>query len=92
MFLEDGPLSIYANIRVHLGLRENFHSIHPSGVHTHFSQKSASVPTDEILKEKLAVHLFSKHVGLLANKLTIFVIYFFQFLSTSFTQLFQEKD
>jgi len=55
VFPIDAFLSIYAHIQVHLGIRENFHSIHPSGVHTHFFQKATCVLTGKFSKEKLAV-------------------------------------
>jgi len=63
VFPKDDLLSIYAHIRVHLGIRENFHGIYPSGVHIFFS-KSTCVLTGEFFKEKLVVISFQKCVGL----------------------------
>ena len=61
-----------------LGVRENFHSIHPSGVHTFFSKTSY----DQwfFFKEKLEVISFQKHVGFSARQL-IFLFLTFSFFS-----------
>jgi len=44
-----------------LGVRENFHSIHPSGVYTFFSKTGYDQWI--FFKEKLEVYSFQKHVG-----------------------------
>jgi len=54
----------FINLCIHpilfLGVRENFHNIHPSGVYTFFFQKLVII--SEFFKEKLEVISFHKHV------------------------------
>ena len=67
-----------------LGVRENFHNIHPLGVYTFF-QKLAMI-SEFFFKEKLEVISFQKHVGFSAKQL----ISLFFFLSFSFFFLSNE--
>ena len=88
MFPKDALLSIYAHIRAHLGIRENFHGIHPSGVHTFFLKKSFCVLIDERFQRKTGSYFFSRASWLFSQIIFIFFlfIYFFQsiFLSKRF--------
>ena len=67
-----------------LGVWENFHSIHPSGVHKFFFQQLAMI-SEIFFKEELEVISFQKHVGFSAKQL-IFPLSFF-FLTRSLFSL-----
>ena len=82
MFPKYVLLSICAFIRVHFWRPGKIHSVHPSGVHTHFSKTSYDQWI--FLKEKLEVISFQKHVGFPARQL----IFFFFFLSFFLLALF----
>jgi len=67
-----------------LGVRENFHSIHPSGVLHTFSFKNWLLSVN-FFKEKLEVISFQKHVGFSAIQLIfLFSLSFFSFFFPSF--------
>jgi len=70
-----------------LGVRENFHSIHPSGVYTFFF-KNWLWSVKFFFKEKLEVISFQKHIGFLARPLIIIFFLFFFFFFSSFFLLF----
>jgi len=70
-----------------LGVRENFHSIHPSGVYTFF--KNLVLISEIIFKEKLEVISFQKHVGFSAERyifcsclFLFFFCFFFRYFAT----------
>ena len=60
------------------GVRENFHSIHPSGVYTFF-QKLVMI-SEFFFKEKLEIVSFQKHVGFSARQLIFLFSLFFLFI------------
>ena len=62
LFYQFMPLSVSI-----LGIRENFHSIHPSGVETFFS-KILVFWLVTLSKEKLESISFRKHVGFIVNQ------------------------
>ena len=89
MFPKDVLLSIYAHIRFHLGIRENFHNIHPSGVHTFCFQNPLVFWPVIFSEEKLAVISFQKRVGLfsfffLVNWLIFFCSHIYTHLRVNF--------
>jgi len=51
-----------------LGVRENFHSIHPSGVYTFFQKKPFVLIGKSFFKEKLEVISFQKRAGFSAER------------------------
>jgi len=61
-----------------LGARENFHSIHPSGVYTFFFQKLVMI-SESFFKEKLEVISLQKHVGFSTRQLIFLFLFFFFF-------------
>ena len=70
-----------------LGVRENFHSIHPSGVYTFFQKL---VMISEFFQRKVGSHLFSKACWLFSRKiyfLFLFVFFFFLFFHEVFCYL-----
>jgi len=67
-----------------LGVRENFHSIHPSGVYAFFFQKLVMI-SESFFKEKLEVISPKKHVGFSARQLIFsFSLFLFFFHLSSF--------
>ena len=58
-----------------LGVWENLHSIHPSGVYTFF-QKLVMI-SESFFNEKLEVISFQKHVGFSARQLIFLFLFFF---------------
>jgi len=65
-----------------LGVRENFHSIHPSGAYTFFSKTGYDqrIPLFSF-KEKMEVISFQKCAGFSAERYIFSLHYFFPFLS-----------
>jgi len=74
-----------------LGIRENFHNIHPSGVYTFFSPKTGVMISESFFKEKLEVISFQKRTGFSAERyifcsclfLFLLFLFFFKRLKTA---------
>ena len=68
-----------------LGVRENFHSIHPSGVYTFFQKL---VMISEFFQRKVGSHLFSKACWFFSLTTYFFFFLLLFFLSLSFVYFF----
>ena len=60
-----------------LGVRENFHNIHPSGAYTSFFKNWSW--SENFFKEKLEVNSFQKHVGFSAKRYIFVLVCFCYF-------------
>ena len=67
-----------------MGVRENFHTIHPSGVYTFFQQKKHLFWSVNFCSKKSGnLFSFQQHVGFLANQFYIFIIIIIFFIYSS---------
>ena len=64
-----------------LGVRENFHSIHPSGVYTFFQKL---VMISKIFQRKVGNYLFSQACCFLARQPLLFFIFYYLFIFSPF--------
>ena len=70
-----------------LGVRENFHSIHPLGAYTFFSPKTGVMISESFFKEKLEVISFQKCAGFSAERYIFCSCLFFVFFLSFFQKI-----
>ena len=79
MFPKHALLSVHAFIRVHLGVRESFHNIHPSSVYTFFQQNPLFWSVN-LFQRKAGSYFFPKTCWLLVNQsIFIYLLYYYYY-------------